>query len=72
MSSSALDLLTRVIAEQLRTKDCPRCGSTLAGARIAVRDSRGEEVVFEAGCGACDRILVLQVKPEADGVVRIA
>ena len=72
MSSPAIDLLMRVIAEQLRAENCPRCGSTLAGAPIAVRDSNGDEVVFEAGCRACDRIFVLQVKPGADGVVRIA
>lgn len=72
MSSSAIDLLMRVIAEQLRAKNCARCGSSLADASIAVRESKGEEVVFEVGCRACDRILVLQVTPEADGVVRIA
>ena len=71
MSSRGLELLLRVITRELGTEQCERCGNPLADSRIALRESKPDHVIVEVLCSSCDRTLLLQVKPEADGFARV-
>lgn len=71
MNPPGLDLLLRLIKLQLEARPCERCGEPLNGTRIKLRESKAEQVVVEAVCPACDQALLLQVRPEADGVARV-
>lgn len=72
MSSPGLDLLLRVIAKQLAESRCEQCQKPLGGSRIAIRESTPDQVAVEVACPACNHILLLGIKPETDGVARLA
>jgi hypothetical protein len=72
MSSPGMELLVRLVAQQLEARSCTRCGRSLAGSQITLREHDAAQVVIEVGCRACDEPLLLRVEPEADdGVARV-
>lgn len=71
MTAPGVDLLLRVITPQLAEQPCDFCRQPLAGSRIALREAKADRVVVEVTCSNCDGVVLLEVKPEADGVARI-
>lgn len=72
MSSPGIELLIRLVAQQLEARSCTRCGRSLSNSRITLREHDAGQVVIEASCRACDEPLLLKVEPEADdGVARV-
>lgn len=71
MNASAVDLLVRVLAQELAGQRCERCSARLADARLAVRDLNTDQFVVEAKCRACEHTVLLEIKPDAGGVARI-
>ena len=71
MNSAGVDLLVRVVAEQIGEMLCERCSKPLERARIALRDVKPDHVIVEAVCAECDQSALLQIKPESDGVARV-
>jgi ribosomal protein S27E len=69
MSSTARDLLLRVIAVQLEGRRCPGCGRVLAEAPIVLRQQREDAAVAEVRCKGCGHEVLLEVKPGSDGGV---
>ncbi len=63
-SSLGLELLLRLVAEEMGVKNCGRCGGALSDSRLALRDHDPQKVVVEVTCRACDEPLLITVEPE--------
>ncbi|HET7421672.1 MAG TPA: hypothetical protein VFL27_14935 [Candidatus Dormibacteraeota bacterium] len=66
MTPAALDLLARLVAEQVAEKACATCGAVLTEARISLRMRDGERVLVEVTCRACDHVALLTAQPRGD------
>jgi hypothetical protein len=71
MSSPGLELLVRLVVEELGGRQCARCAGSLSGSRVMIREHGAEKVVIEVRCRACDEALVLKVEPSGEGVAGI-
>lgn len=71
MIPSGLDLLLRVVAEQLHAQRCERCQTALGQARIVLRERTADRVVAEITCPVCAHAWLLEITPEADGIARV-
>jgi DNA-directed RNA polymerase subunit RPC12/RpoP len=73
MTAPGLELLLRLVAEQLGARRCARCGRSLSHSRVALREHDAQQVVIEVSCRRCQEPLLLKVEPEAgNGVARIS
>lgn len=71
MNATGVDLLLRVVAVQIAAQPCEECREVLAGSAVAVRETAADQVVVEVVCRNCAHKLVMQVRPEGDGVERV-
>ncbi len=72
MTSPGIELLVRLVAEQLAAMRCEGCNELLSNPRVRPREHGADQVTFEVVCRACDRLMLLSVEPEAgEGVVSI-
>jgi predicted RNA-binding Zn-ribbon protein involved in translation (DUF1610 family) len=72
VSSPALDLLARTVAEELSHHSCDGCGGALRGARVRLSALSEDRVGVEYRCPGCGKRAVLAVGPEAsDGAPRL-
>lgn len=71
MTSPGVDLLLRVVADQLGRHSCEGCRSQLAGGRFALREQAAQRIVVEVACPTCNRIALLFIEPEVDGIAQI-
>jgi RNase P subunit RPR2 len=71
MRSPGVDLLLRVVADQLGRQQCEGCGSPLAGGRFALREQTAQRIVVEVACPTCNRKPLLFIQPDVDGVAQI-
>ena len=72
MTSPALDLLARALAEQVSDRECEHCSAALAGARVRVRPLDDGQVGAEIECGHCGGRSLVAVGPAGgDGVARL-
>jgi len=65
-ASPGVELLLRLVADELRTSSCAGCGGSLIRSRVALRDQDPGQVVIEVVCRSCDEPLLLRVEPEAE------
>lgn len=72
MSSPGIELLLRVVSDRVRPMRCPGCDERLGDSDLTLRESQPERVVVEIACAHCDQVTLLEVKPEIDGIARIA
>jgi len=72
MTAPGIELLLRVVADQLTAMRCDHCDQPLSTPRIRLREQSAERMTFEVECRACSRLMLLSVEPEAgEGVIRI-
>ena len=64
MTSAALELLARTVAEQISGRPCAGCGRPLKDARVRVRTETEVRITAEFTCRACGERLVVGVEPE--------
>lgn len=60
-----LELLLRLVAEQLETQRCQGCGATLANSRVALRAHDLQHAVIEVTCSTCSDSVLVRVEPQA-------
>ena len=65
MSQTALELLVRVAGQRLVSEPCAKCGASLDGAAVRLRDQAAGCVVLEVVCRACAHQGRIEIRPEA-------
>lgn len=72
MSSPGIELLLRVVSDRVRPMRCPSCDEQFGDSLVTLREGQPQRVVVEIACVHCRKVTLLEVKPEIDGVARIA
>ncbi len=65
MSSPALELLARTVAEQVSGRPCAGCGRPLKDARVRVSPESEARIAAEVTCRSCGERLMVGLEPEA-------
>ena len=72
MTSPALDLLLRVVREQLSSETCQACGSSLVDSGLAMRERGAEDVIIEVVCKRCAHVAHLRISPGShEGIAHV-
>ncbi|TAN31698.1 hypothetical protein EPN29_10775 [bacterium] len=67
--SAGLDLLLRIVQEEVRSKACPACAAPLADCEMNLREPELDRVVVEVACRSCERTLLMTIAPDGESGV---